>query len=97
MTQGVGAGGNYNVVPQNFPVLPLARCAGSQMPPPKVPAKRQPPTQEPEDNPPFGDSPLTENSIPTAPARKRRQKTKAVASTPTRRSQRAMSQMATDN
>jgi len=70
---------------------------GSQMPPPKVPAKRrQAPMQEVDDNP-FGNSPLTEGSSPkpTEPTpRNKRQKTKAVG---TRKSQRTKSQVAADS
>ena len=71
---------------------------GSQMPPPKVPAKRRrAPTQEVDDDDPFGNSPLTESSSPkpTEPTpRNKRQKTKAIG---TRRSQRTKSQVIADN
>ena len=62
------------------------------MPPPKVPAKRQAPLHEADDNQTFGDSSLTESPEPRLPSRKR-QKAKTIASNePVRRSQRTMSQ-----
>ena len=71
---------------------------GSQMPPPKVPAKRRrAPTQEVNDDHPLGSSPLTENLSPKPvepTPRNKRQKTKAVG---TRKSQRTRSQVAADN
>lgn len=68
------------------------------MPPPKVPAKRKAPIHETDNNRPFGDSPLTETSLPKTPAHNKRQKRKpATVSSAIRRSQRAASQAATNN
>ena len=96
-TQEARAGGKHIGVLQGFPVLTCPWNAGLQMPPPKVPIKHQPPT--PEDNnrnhPLFGDSPLAGTPPQKMPACKRRQ-AKAAPSNPARRSQRAISRVATD-
>jgi hypothetical protein len=66
------------------------------MAPPKIPAKRRA-VNEDEDLP-FGDTPFTdsEDLPPKAPARARK-KTKAPPPTPTRRSTRGMSEVATED
>ena len=91
--------GKYITILRDFCSLIYPRNTGSQMPPPKVPAKRKAPVLAEDDNDTdllFGDSPLTATPPKKTPARKRRQ-AKAVPSNPTRKSQRAMSRMATDD
>ena len=68
------------------------------MPLPKAPAKRQAPALEDEDEPSLflGNSPLTETPPQKTPTQKRR-KVKTKTAAPIRRSQRALTRVATDN